>query len=63
MSNVKRVYVEKKAGFDVQAKELKTEVRSYLGIKDVDYVRVPIRYDVETVSDAAFEKACNGIFS
>ena len=27
MSNVKRVYVEKKSGFDVQAKELKTEIR------------------------------------
>ena len=63
MSNVKRVYVEKKSGFDVQAKELKTEIRSYLGIKDVDSVRVLIRYDVENVSDATFEKACNGIFS
>ncbi len=42
MSNVKRVYVEKKSGFDVQAKELKTEIRSYLGIKDVDSVRVLI---------------------
>ena len=29
MSNVKRVYVEKKSGFDVQAKELKTETVSY----------------------------------
>ena len=57
MSNVKRVYVEKKSGFDVQAKELKTEIRSYLGIKDVDSVRVLIRYDVENVSDETFEKA------
>ena len=63
MSNVKRVYVEKKSGFDVQAKELKHEIRSYLGIKDVDSVRVLIRYDVENVSDETFEKACNGIFS
>ena len=63
MSNVKRVYVEKKSGFDVQAKELKTEIRSYLGIKVVDRVRVLIRYDVENVSDETFEKACNGIFS
>ena len=55
MSNVKRVYVEKKSGFDVQAKELKTEIRSYLGIKDVDSVRVLIRYDVENVSDETFE--------
>ena len=63
MSNVKRVYVEKKSGFDVQAKELRHEIRSYLGIKDVDSVRVLIRYDVENVSDETFEKACNGIFS
>ena len=63
MSNVKRVYVEKKSGFDVQAKELKTEIRSYLGIKDVDSVRVLIRYDVENVSDETFEKACGGVFA
>ena len=63
MSNVKRVYVEKKSGFDVQAKELKTEIRSYLGIKDVEYVRILNRYDVENVSDETFERACNGIFA
>ena len=63
MSNVRRVYVEKKPDFAVQAKDLKHEVKSYLGIKDVDYVRVLIRYDVENVSDDTFEKACNGIFS
>ena len=40
MSNVKRVYVEKKSGFDVQAIELKTEIRSYLGLKDINSDRV-----------------------
>ena len=35
MSNVRRVYVEKKSDFAVQAKDLKHEIRSYLGIKDV----------------------------
>ena len=63
MSNVKRVYVEKKSGFDVQAKELKTEIRSYLGIKDVDSVRVLIRYDVENVSDETFEFGMKGFKS
>ena len=63
MSNVRRVYVEKKEGFGVQAADLKHEVRSYLGIKDVAGVRVLIRYDVENISDETFEKACNGIFS
>lgn len=63
MSNVRRVYVEKKPGFGVQAGDLKGEIRNYLGIQDVEDVRVLIRYDVENVSDDTFEKACNGIFS
>ena len=63
MSNVRRVYVEKKSDFAVQAKDLKHEIRSYLGIKDVEDVRVLIRYDVENISDEVFEKACNGIFA
>ena len=63
MSNVRRVYVEKKPAFAVKAKELEEEIRSYLGIQTVRGVRVLIRYDVENVSDETFEKACNGIFS
>ena len=63
MSNVRRVYVEKKSDFAVQAKDLKHEIRSYLGIKDVEDVRVLIRYDVENIADEVFEKACNGIFA
>lgn len=63
MSNVRRVYVEKKAGFGIQAKELRQEIRDYLGIQDVKDVRVLIRYDVEDLSDEIFEKACSGIFS
>ena len=63
MSKVKRVYVEKKPEYGVQAKSLKHEVKSYLGIKNVENVRVLIRYDIENLSDATFETACNGIFS
>lgn len=63
MSSVKRVYVEKKEGFGVQAADLKSEIKNYLGIQNVADVRVLIRYDVENVSDETFEKACNGIFS
>ena len=60
---VKRVYVEKKPEFAVQAKELRHEVKSYLGSKTVKNVRVLIRYDVENLSDATFERACNGVFA
>ena len=54
MSNVRRVYVEKKPAYAVQAKELKHEIRSYLGIDNMTGVRVLIRYDVENISDEVF---------
>ena len=63
MSNVRRVYVEKKPAFAVQAKELKHEISSYLGIKSVTAVRVLIRYDVENISDEVFDKACKTVFA
>ena len=63
MSNVKRVFVEKKPEFAVAAKELGHEIRHYLGITDVTGVRVLIRYDVENISDETFEKACQGVFA
>ncbi|MEG2607527.1 MAG: phosphoribosylformylglycinamidine synthase [Lachnospiraceae bacterium] len=63
MTGVLRVYVEKKAEFAVQARELKQEIRSYLGIKSIKNVRVLIRYDIEHLSEETFEKACNGIFA
>ncbi len=63
MSNVRRVYVEKKPDFAVQAKELGHEIRSYLGIKTVTGVHVFIRYDVENISEPVFEQACTCVFS
>ena len=63
MSSVRRVYVEKKPDFAVQAKDLKHEIHSYLGISEVTGVRVLIRYDVEHISDEVFEKACRTVFS
>ncbi len=63
MSNVKRVYVEKKPEFGVTAKELRHELRHYLGITGVSGVRVLIRYDVENITDETFEQACRGVFA
>ena len=63
MSNVKRVFVEKKPEFAVAAKTLRHEIRHYLGIRSVSGVRVLIRYDVEDLSDETFEKACRGVFA
>ena len=63
MSQVRRIYVEKKDAFAVNAKELHSEIKSYLGIEEVTGVRVLIRYDVENISDEVFETACNTVFS
>lgn len=63
MGNVKRVYVEKKPEYAVQAKDLFHEIKSYLGISALTGVRVLIRYDVENISEETFEKACRGVFA
>jgi phosphoribosylformylglycinamidine synthase len=63
MGNVRRIYVEKKESFAVKARELEEELKSYLGIAGLEKVRIFIRYDVENISDATFEKACKSVFS
>ena len=63
MSQVKRLYVEKKPSYAVKAKELAEELKAYLSIDDVSNVRVLIRYDVENVSAETMEKAAVTVFS
>ena len=63
MSNVRRVYVEKKPAFAGAARELRHEICSYLGIQSLTGVRELIRYDVENISDEVFERACRTVFS
>ena len=63
MENVKRIYVEKKEPYAVKAKELKEEIRSYLGITKLANVRVLIRYDIEHVSDETYKSALGVVFS
>ena len=60
---VRRVYVEKKPSFAVQAKDLRHEIRHYLNIAGCEDVRVFIRYDVENISDEVFEQAAVCVFS
>lgn len=63
MGSVRRIYVEKKAPYAVRAKELKEEIRRYLGIKELTDVRVLIRYDVENLSGETYKKALVTVFS
>ena len=63
MSQVKRIYVEKKPDYAVAAKELLENIHDYLGISGVSSARVLIRYDIENISDETYENAKGTIFS
>ncbi len=60
---VYRVYVEKKEGLDNEARALLGEVRSLLGIAQLERVRLFNRYDAEGLSADLFEYAKNTVFA
>ena len=60
MSSVKRVFVEKKKPYAVNAKELHDEITGYLNIKSVTDVRVLIRYDIENLSEETYKILASG---
>ena len=62
MKNAKRIFVEKKKGFDVEGQSLFADLKDNLGVKNLESVRVINRYDVEGLSDDEFEAAKNTIF-
>ncbi|MDD6489316.1 MAG: phosphoribosylformylglycinamidine synthase [Clostridia bacterium] len=63
MSDVKRIFVEKRPGFDVEASNLMADLRSNLGLKNIEKVRIINRYDISGLDGENFEKAKNTIFS
>jgi phosphoribosylformylglycinamidine synthase len=62
-NSVKRIFVEKKKGFDVEAQGLYRDLKDNLGIKELKSVRILNRYDVEGISDSEFESSKSIIFS
>ena len=63
MGNVKRVYVEKKAGFDVGRAHLLGDLKEQLHIKELTDIRILVRYDVQGLSDDQFDLAVKNVFS
>ena len=60
---VSRVYVEKKPGFDVEARALTHELQDILGIKGLESVRILNRYDVEGIGEELFAQCVPTVFS
>ena len=63
MAAVKRIYVEKRAGFDVEAANLMADLRNNLGLTAIEKVRMINRYDISGLEGESFEKAKNTILS
>ena len=60
---VYRIYSEKKEQFRNEAKGLLSEIKSFLGIKALEDIRIINRYDVEGISRELFDYACTTVFS
>ena len=63
MNTVRRIFVEKKKGFDVEAQHLFHDLKENLNMAALEGVRIVQRYDVQGVSDEAFAAARTSIFS
>ena len=60
---VSRVYVEKKPGFDGEAKALERELRTLLGLDGITNLRIINRYDVEGIDEELFASCVPTVFS
>ena len=57
MSEVIRIFVEKKDGFNVLAKQTLWDIRHNLGMKSVEDLRYIVRYDLEGLTKEEYDKA------
>ena len=63
MFNIKCIFVEKKKGFDVEAKSLLSDFKSNLRMENLEEVRVVNKYTLGEVSESYYKKALHTIFS
>ncbi|MGD9488583.1 MAG: phosphoribosylformylglycinamidine synthase [Calditrichaceae bacterium] len=63
MNSIRRLYVEKKEGFDVEAQSLLSDLKENLGIKELKSLRILYRYDISEISDKIYDESRTTIFS
>lgn len=61
--SVIRVYVEKKSEFAVEAHSVMADLKSSLGINEIDNLRLINRYDVQGLSELELERVLPTVFS
>lgn len=60
---VRRIYVEKQKGFDIEAQGLYEDLKENLHLKGLETVRVINRYDIEGIDDVTYEAAKYTVFA
>ena len=63
MANVIRIFVEKREGFDVEARQMLADLRDNMGMTQLRALRILNRYDVEGLSASEFARARGAVFS
>jgi len=63
MSEVKRIYVEKKQGFDVEAQSTLSDIKESLHMQQIEALRVIHVYDIEGMADDMLEPAKHEVLS
>ena len=63
MSDVRRLFVEKRPGFDIEAQHMLSDLRENLGLTQITGLRLFNRYDVSGLSDEEYARAQGTIFS
>ena len=63
MAQVKRIFVEKKEGFDIAAQKALADFQKTLGKTGLENVRLLIRYDIEGLDEQSFDAAVKSVFS
>ena len=60
---VKRIYIEKKTGYDVHTRSLSEDLRNNLKISGITSLRLLERYDIEGITDEQYKAAKKAIFT
>lgn len=63
MLGTRCIFVEKKNGFDVEAKSLLQDFKSNLGIKELESVRLINKYTLGEINEEFYKKSLYTIFS
>lgn len=62
MSSIKRIFVEKKQGYNIEANHLLNDIRENLNIKELEDLRILNRYDIQDIKEQDYLKARDTIF-